>query len=57
MSRVVNRANLKDETAEEKKILSCLLLNISLFSFSVHKESRLCIQWLCLFTQRATKVH
>ena len=57
MSRVVNRANLKDETAEEKKILSCLLLNISLFSFSVYKESRLCIQWLCLFTQRATKVH
>ena len=26
MSRVVNIANLKDETAEEKKIISCLLL-------------------------------
>ena len=57
MSRVVNRANHKDETAEEKKKLSCLLLNISLFSFSVYKERHLCIQWLCLFTQRATKVH
>ena len=49
MSRVVNRPNLKDETAEEKKYYHVYFLCKQQKLFMYVQQKFLCKQRLCLF--------